>query len=55
MKAPNAQENAPARVPEREEPKPDGYCHNCGLDLRTEESFCTPVCADEWRRFQRKP
>lgn len=55
MKAPNDPKSAPARALE-EGPKPDGYCHNCGVEVRPEESFCCEYCRTDYRKFRpRKP
>jgi hypothetical protein len=49
------QESASARAREGKEPKPDGFCFNCGNELH-EGCFCPGfVCRREWERFQRKP
>ena len=52
---PLAQESAPARAKPKE-PDPDGFCHNCGVELHGFTFCVTPgdICRKEWERFQRK-
>ena len=35
------------------EPKPCGYCHNCGEHIKF-GSFCDGYCAETWHKGQRQ-
>ena len=35
------------------EPKPCGYCHNCGEHIKF-GSFCDGYCAEDWQKRQRR-
>ena len=35
------------------EPKPCGYCHNCGEHIKF-GSFCDGYCAEDWEKRQRQ-